>query len=168
MVLDTSYENVNAILVVLFNEIMGIEGEAICTEEFQDLTYNDMHILDAVGVEESRNMSAIAKRLRVTMGTLTVAMNGLVRKGYVTRERGEADRRVVYIRLTEKGRRAYESHNTFHQEMIEAAIEELNDEEKRILVQTLEKLKAFFLNYKELFGGAAGGRRRGIEEAQSE
>lgn len=148
MVLNTSYEDVNAILVVLFNEIMGIESEAICTGEFQDISYNDMHILDAVGIEEPRNMSAIAKRLNVTTGTLTVAMNGLVRKGYAMRERSEEDRRVVYIRLTEKGRRAYESHNTFHQEMIEAAIQTLNDEEKRVLVQTLERLKAFFLSYK--------------------
>ena len=65
-------------------------------------------------------MSAIAKELSVTMGTLTIAMNSLVKKGYVVRERGKADRRIVYISLSEKGRKAYRHHEQFHHEMIES------------------------------------------------
>ena len=52
-------------------------------------------------------MSSIAKELSVTVGTLTIAMNSLVKKGYVKRERGEEDRRVVYISLSDKGKKAF-------------------------------------------------------------
>ena len=47
-------------------------------------------------------MSAVAKSLSVTVGTLTIAMNHLVKKGYVERRRSEEDRRVVLVSLSEK------------------------------------------------------------------
>ena len=51
-------------------------------------------------------MSSIARELSVTVGTLTIAMNSLVKKGYVERRsRGLEDQRVVYISLSGKGRK---------------------------------------------------------------
>ena len=40
---------------------MDIEGKAIITEEFRDITNNDMHIIEAIGIYEKKNMSTIAK-----------------------------------------------------------------------------------------------------------
>ena len=97
------YKVLNEILVRLFRSIMDVEEKAIITQEFQDITNNDMHVIEAIGVGEPKNMSTIAKLLSVTVGTLTIAMNSLVKKGYVIRERGKEDRRVVYISLSEKG-----------------------------------------------------------------
>jgi len=147
--MEKSYETLNDILVVLFNDIMDIEQNAIITGEFRDISNNDMHIIEAIGINEPKNMSSIAKRLTVTMGTLTTSMNSLVKKEYVNRERSEADRRVVYISLTEKGKRAYEQHARFHHEMIEAVVEGMTDNEKEILVQSLERLKGFFAEYRK-------------------
>ena len=89
-------------------------------------------------------MSAIAKELSVTVGTLTIAMNSLVKKGYVVRERGQEDRRVVYISLSDRGRRAYAHHARFHKEMIDALMEKLDGQEKRVLIQALTKLDQWF------------------------
>lgn len=140
---------INDVLVNLFNEIMDIEQKSIITEEFKDITNNDMHIIDAIGIGEPQNMSAIARKLSVTMGTLTTSMNQLVKKGYVVRNRSEKDRRVVYIRLTERGERAYQHHARFHHEMVEAAISGLNTEEMTTVAQLLLRLKEFFLSYKD-------------------
>ena len=100
--MDT-YAALNDVLVNLFRDIMELEEQAIITQEYQDITNNDMHVIEAIGVKEPKNMSTIAKQLSVTVGTLTIAMNSLVKKGYVIRERGKEDRRVVYISLSEKG-----------------------------------------------------------------
>ena len=89
-------------------------------------------------------MSMIAKELSVTVGTLTIAMNSLVKKGYVTRERGKEDRRVVYISLSEKGRHAYEHHEQFHHDMIEAILQDLTPDETESLVKALAKLNLWF------------------------
>ena len=89
-------------------------------------------------------MSMIAKELSVTVGTLTIAMNSLVKKGYVTRARGTAARRVVYISLSEKGRHAYEHHKQFHHDMIEAILQDLTPDETESLVKALAKLNLWF------------------------
>lgn len=80
----------------------------------------------------------------MTVGTLTIAMNSLVKKGYVVRERGQEDRRVVYISLSDRGRRAYEHHAQFHREMIDGATAGLTDEEMQVLVKALSRLDTWF------------------------
>ena len=44
----------------------------------------------------------VANKLNVTVGTLTVAVNALVKKGYVVRLKSETDRRIVILGLTKK------------------------------------------------------------------
>lgn len=139
-----NYGIFNEILVRLFRDIMDIEEKVIVTSEFKDITNNDMHVIDAIGIGKPKNMSMIARELSVTVGTLTIAMNSLVKKGYVTRERGQEDRRVVYISLSERGRKAYEHHAEFHRQMVDAVLDELNEEEAAILVRALSKLDNWF------------------------
>lgn len=95
-------------------------------------------------------MSSVAKALSVTMGTLTIAVNGLVKKGYVERVRSEEDRRVVLVSLSAKGRKAYARHAKFHKELIDAVASRLSEEEQEILSQSLSDLHAFFLEQKNL------------------
>lgn len=146
--MDT-YAALNDVLVNLFRDIMELEEQAIITQEYQDITNNDMHVIEAIGVKEPKNMSTIAKQLSVTVGTLTIAMNSLVKKGYVIRERGKEDRRVVYISLSEKGLRAYRHHEEFHRQMIEAVMENLTEDETESLVKALAKLERWFRRTEE-------------------
>ena len=146
--MDT-YAALNDVLVKLFRDIMELEEQAIITQEYQDITNNDMHVIEAIGVGEPKNMSTIAKLLSVTVGTLTIAMNSLVKKGYVIRERGKEDRRVVYISLSEKGLRAYRHHEEFHRQMIEAVLENLTEDETESLVKALAKLERWFRRTEE-------------------
>lgn len=146
MTVDT-FDTFHNILVKLFRDIMDIEEKAITTEEFRDISNNDMHIIEAIGMEEPRNMSTVAKGLSITVGTLTIAINSLVKKGYVNRERSERDRRVVYISLTEKGQAAFKHHKEFHKNMIDATIKGLSEEETKVLVKALTNLNTFFREY---------------------
>lgn len=138
------YGILNEVLVRLFRDVMDIEEKAIITQEFQDITNNDMHVIEAIGIGAPKNMTSIAKELSVTVGTLTIAMNSLVKKGYVVRERGQEDRRVVYISLSERGRKAFDHHALFHKQMIEEIMGDLSEEEGRVLVQALSKLDHWF------------------------
>lgn len=136
-------------LVILFNNVMDTEAKAIITEEFKDITNNDMHIIEAVGIEEPRRMSEIAKRLGVTVGTLTTNMNSLEDKGYIVRERSKTDKRVVLVVLTPKGKKAYYHHKDFHKDMIKAIVNGLDEEEMKVMIKCLLNLGNFF---KELEG----------------
>nr|WP_230406921.1 MarR family transcriptional regulator [Blautia liquoris] len=136
-------EIINDVLVHLLNEIWQLEEKAIITDEYKDITNNDMHIIEAVGLDGA-NMSAIAGKLKITVGSLTTSMNSLVKKGYAERERSERDRRIVYIHLTTKGRRAYHHHQEFHEKMTDAVLERLDEEEMAVLAKALNDLYAFF------------------------
>jgi len=137
-------KGLNEMLVSLFNHVIDVEAGAVITEEFKDITNNDMHVIEAIGIDTPRNMSEIAKRLGVTVGTLTTNMNGLEKKGYILRERSSEDKRVVYITLTERGRKAFFHHRDFHKNMIKSVVKDLDDDEKRLLYKCLKKLDDFF------------------------
>ena len=134
----------NELLVNLFNNVMDTEAKVIITEEFKDISNNDMHIIDAIGIAEHRSMSMIAKTLNVTVGTLTTNMNSLEDKGYITRQRSTQDKRVVLVVLTDKGRKAFFHHRDFHRNMIKAIVKDLDEDEKKILIQCLQALDDFF------------------------
>lgn len=145
---NTSRE-LNEMLVKLFDSIKDMEEKALITEEFEDITNNDMHILEAIGNDEPRNMSVIAKRMDVTVSTLTTNMNSLENKGYIIRERSVTDKRVVLVSLTEKGKKAFYHHRDFHKNMIKSIIKDLDEDEMKVLIKSLFNLNEFFINESE-------------------
>lgn len=145
--MEDAQKIINHILVNLINEIWTLEEKAIITEEFKDITNNDMHVIEAIGLGEGNNMSSIAKKLNITVGSLTTAMNSLVNKKYVERHRSEEDRRVVFVKLTDKGVKAYQHHENYHMQMTQVIMEKLTEEEVPVLVKTLDALEEFFTGY---------------------
>lgn len=144
---NNTSRTLNELLVNLFNNVMDREAKAVITEEFKDITNNDMHIIEAVGLGGNK-MSDIAARLNITVGSLTTSMNSLVKKGYAVRERSEQDRRVVFIHLTLKGRKAFHHHAEFHRRMTDAVLDVLDENEVLVLAKALNRLTLFFRQYK--------------------
>jgi DNA-binding MarR family transcriptional regulator len=142
--MNNSKQVLNELLVDLFNNILRIEERALQDIEGHDLSVTEMHTLEAIGTEGERSMSEAAKKLNITVGTLTTAIAKLMAKGYVERRRTDEDKRVVLVKLTEKGRTANSVHERFHEEMIKATLEQLDTEEEEILRKSLEKLTDFF------------------------
>ncbi|WP_027625469.1 MarR family winged helix-turn-helix transcriptional regulator [Clostridium lundense] len=136
----------NELLVDIFNDILIIEQNALQEGALKDLSVTEIHTIDAIGMYQKRTMSEVATDLKITVGTLTTAINNLVRKEYVQRSRSEEDRRIVFISLTKKGKLAYRIHQKFHSDMIKETISGLTEEEEKILISSLEKLNQFFKN----------------------
>lgn len=136
----------NEVLVKVFRNINTVEERALRTEEYKDVTINDIHVIEAIGMEEQKNMTTVAKSLHVTTGTLTISINSLVKKNYVERVRSEEDRRVVLVSLTEKGKKAFLHHRQFHDKLVNEIVEQLSDEEKRVLEKALNRINQFFLS----------------------
>ena len=128
------------ILVKLFNDILDYEESVLRASEFKDLTNNDIHVIRAIGMNEKRNMSMIAKEMAVTIGTLTISINSLVRKGYVIKERSEKDKRVVFVNLSSKGEAAFSRNEELYDQMVNSMLEDLEDNEMDILMKSLLKV----------------------------
>ena len=142
--MDSKKEVLNHLLVVMFNQILNIEEAALKKGKFKNLTLSELHVITAIGCDHAQPMTVIASKLDVTVGTLTIAVNNLVKKGYVTRVRSEEDRRVVLIALNDLGLEAYAHHEAFHEEMINFTMSSLNAVETDVLLKTLSKVTDYF------------------------
>jgi len=140
----SNHETVNEILVRLFANILDIEEKCLRIGDFYDLSISEMHVIDSIGMNKERTMSDTAKDLKVTSGTLTTAVDNLIKKGYVERRRSVEDRRVVKIKLTQKGADAFKLHEDFHKDLVISALQELDSNEEELLIKVLSNIDVFF------------------------
>ncbi len=143
--MDTPKEVINDLLVEVFNHILSIEGVTLKSRGVK-LSMNEVHVLEAIEKTEVPTMTNLARRLRITVGTLTTAMNRLVEKGYCTRYREEEDKRKVLISLTKKAREVLEIHKTFHNEMIDSVINDMKLDQDEVLLNSLKNISTYFKN----------------------
>lgn len=134
----------NELLVQLFNNIIEIEENTLKNGNLSDLSVTELHTIGAISMYQERTMTEVAQDLKITVGTLTTAINKLIKKGYVERKRIEEDRRVVLVHLTKRGKLAYRLHEKFHNDMINDTINGISEKEEEVLISSLERLNIFF------------------------
>lgn len=148
--MNKSTIRINELLVQLFNDVLQIEENSLKEGVISDLSITEIHTIEAIGMYAEKSMSEVAQILKITVGTLTTAINKLIKKEYVERKRIEEDRRVVLVKLTKKGKLAYRIHEKFHHDMVNTAIDGLSEEEEKILISSLDKINNFFKEKYEL------------------
>lgn len=134
---------VNELLVDIFNRILAIEGESLKQKGIK-LSMSEIHVLEAVVKVDEPTMTNIANKLGITVGSLTVSVNTLYQKGYLSRERDPEDRRKVVIGLLPKAEEVLEQHNDFHNDMINSIFVDLKVDEDELLISSLKKLSSYF------------------------
>lgn len=100
------------------------------------------------GSDDPLTVAGLAQRVQLSSATVSRIVDRLVRAGLVTRERGTADRRVVWIRLTDEGQERFESLPRPLQDDFIERLEALPDEEREQLVVALQRIA-------DLMGAAA-------------
>ena len=146
--METDLKTVNDYHVIVFNDILTIEESELKKSQFKDLSITEMHTIEAIGMYKKKTTSEVAKELSITVGTLTTAINKLVKKDYVERIRSEDDRRVVKLGLTKKGKLLYRVHQHFHREMVKNILDGMATDEQQALLAALKNLHDFLRDYK--------------------
>ena len=137
-------DRLNQVLVHLFNDALRIEERSLagCAPM---LSLREVHVIEALcAAGENNTMSALAARLHVTVGSLTVAVSTLARKGYCRRERDTADRRHVRILPTERALALNEAHTAFHREMVAEILQSLPLSQQESLLDGLACVSRYF------------------------
>lgn len=134
---------INELLVEVFNHILSIEEDVLRARGIK-LSMKEVHILEAVRNSDEPNMTNLARKLRITTGTLTASIDRLVAKKYVERAAEENDRRKVLIKLTTMAYEILKVHDEFHNEMIESLFEEMSIDEDETLLKSLKNIVDFF------------------------
>ncbi|MCL1854387.1 MAG: MarR family winged helix-turn-helix transcriptional regulator [Clostridia bacterium] len=136
----------NHVLVALFHHILRIEERSL---HEPGVSIREAHVIEAVCGTTDLRMTSLAQALHITMGSLSVAVSTLERKGYLLRERTKDDRRVINIRPTAAALRVQEKHKAFHKEMVDAIVGLLDENRLAVLVQALNSID-HFLTGKEM------------------
>lgn len=144
--METRLEELNTLLVDTFDAILRVEGKSLKQVGKGELSIAEFHTLECIGRGEDcrRAVGEIAEALGVTVPTVTVCVNKLVKKGYVTKNRSERDARIAIIELTPEGKKMNRLHRFFHEQMLLSIRGEFNDEELDCLLRCVKRLNTFF------------------------
>ena len=112
----------------------------------KDLSIRELHVLEAVSSlrGSGRNtMAEIARYLHLSPASLTTAVNVLVKKGYVSRNYSPADRRVIFVTLTDTGEEANRKYLDFVREMIMEVGRDLDEENADSMISSILNLSDY-------------------------
>ena len=138
-------EQLNEVIVDTYRSILRVEENILKRSDQTDLSISEIHMLEAVGKgkDRRRTISELAEVLNITLPSVTVAINKLMKKGYVEKVRGEEDGRIVYVSLTRQGRRIDSAHRYFHESMVRSIIRDMTESEMQALYKGVMKLYTF-------------------------
>lgn len=143
--MDAFSQELNNLLTDAFWSILRIEEQAANNVANGDLSISEMHMLEAVSKDENgRTISELAADQHITLSSVTIAVNKLMKKGYVEKIRHEQDGRQVFVKLTKAGRKVNAGHLYFHENMVRNVSAEMTEEEKAVLLKAMENLNRFF------------------------
>lgn len=144
--MDHFAEKLNDLIVEAFHSINKMEEQTIRRFTKIHVSISELHLLEAVakGGDQGKTISALAQEQEITMPSVTVAINKLVRKGYVEKIKSESDGRRVYVKLTRQGQKVNSGHQYFHKNLARNVAADLTEEEKEILIRGIEKLNQYF------------------------
>lgn len=138
-------EQLNEVIVDTYRSILRVEENILKRSDQTDLSISEIHMLEAggKGKDRRRTISELAEVLNITLPSVTVAINKLMKKGYVEKVRGEEDGRIVYVSLTRQGRRIDSAHRYFHESMVRSIIRDMTESEMQALYKGVMKLDTF-------------------------
>jgi len=155
--MNTFESQLNELLLGTFRDITKVE-ELILQKSDPGLSLSEVHLIEAVrkGKEGMKTVSELASDLRITVPSVTVAVNKLVQKGYVVKEQNPEDRRSVWVALTRDGERIYRLNRYIHYKLVRQAASELSEEDKKALVIGIRNIDDFFKKKMAKYGGING------------
>jgi len=124
-------------IIYLYTESRRITKELARRADLTGPQLTVVKMLEQIG---DLSLSELSERIRAQNSTVTGIIDRMEREGLVVRERSKEDRRVVYIRLTPKGRKLAEEIPVEPMEIFRTALEALTATEVRELVRILGKV----------------------------
>ena len=133
-------------LLEAFEAVRKIEENSLNAAHGSSISPSESNLIEAVarGGERGVTISQIAAELSSTLASVTVGVNKLVHKGFLVKEKGAEDGRMVFVKLTREGRKVSAGHRYFQSNLVRCISLEFTDEELAVLIHALEKLNGFF------------------------
>ncbi len=134
----------DATLIALRRILRALETNARAMARASGLTHAQMLVLHAISDSGQEMPKDIARKLGVSQATVTTQIDRLELRGLVRRERRQADRRMVWVILTEPGRALLDAAPDPLYGRFSAKFAALADWEQAMLLASVERLANLF------------------------
>ncbi len=147
--LDESGKKLNDLITGIYTAVQRVEEKMIKNTKLE-LSISEMNVVESVAKHDAGcTASEIAQDLRLSAPSVTVCVQRLESKGYVTRVRSSEDARKLNVVLTKHGVQAEKVHRYFHEQAVRAMLNDTSQEEKEVLIAALSNLHNFLQIYGE-------------------
>ncbi len=126
--------------VVLWRATRAVEAQARRSIEGTGLGASDFGVLETLLHKGPQPVNVIGRKVLLTPGSITTAVDRLEARGLVERRDDPTDRRVRLVHLTEQGRRLIGPAYARHEADLEETMSVLTPTERAMLVSLLRKL----------------------------
>lgn len=138
-------KNVGEELFQALNDLMRVKNECSCAILSEcgvsSLTVRQIAYLKTIDGQEEVTFSRLAEITNNSKPTITEMVNRFEQMECVSRERSPDDGRVLFIRLTEKGRRIAHAEQAALRQIVKRILDSLDENEQELLIRLLEKVE---------------------------
>ena len=132
-------------LCEVLENLIRVKNECSCSVfsecGLSDMTVKQIAYLKTIDEQGEVTFSKLAEITRNSKPTITEMINKFVRMECVYRERCPDDGRILYIRLTEKGKKIAQAEHFALRTMIEQMVNSLEENEADLLIEILQKVR---------------------------
>lgn len=140
MSLDEKVALLNNFFFHIFQKRSSTEKMVCMNSPLSSLSYNDLKVFETVEMRGELTMGCLAEELHMAISTLTGITDKLVNKGFLERTRSETDRRVVVVKVTDPGYKAFALRKSAHESISKNILSSLSEKEQDHLLRLLKKV----------------------------
>lgn len=135
-------ERLNAALVAMRRILRAADIHSKRLSRETNLKTSQLLVVQSIDEAGEMTIGEIAAKVNLAQASVTAIVDRLQASGLLTRQRGDTDKRKVYVRLTEEGRVVLRRAPTALQERFSERFSELETWEQMQMVSVLERVAA--------------------------
>lgn len=114
------------------------------TRLVSSMTYNECHILGILlrHKEDPQTATTLIAHTHLLKSQMNKVLTTLEGKGFITRERAQHDRRLVYVRITPEGEAAYIQEHVHIDAVLQKVIDRIGEEKALAVSAELKQITA--------------------------
>lgn len=111
-------------------------------DSFKDYKSSEVHCIESIGRNIDSNVTKLAESFYMTRGAISKMTKKLIKKGVIESYQKPDNKKEIYFRLTEQGKKIYKVHEELHKEFQErdkAVFDQVTEEQFDIMLSFVEK-----------------------------
>lgn len=125
----------------LFNKMVWLNKFKM-EESLKEYKSSEVHCIEYIGRNVDTNVTKLAEYFYMTRGAMSKLTKKLMKKGVIESYQKPDNKKEIYFRLTEQGKKVYKIHEKLHKEFQErdkAIFEQVTEEQFDSMLNFIEK-----------------------------